>query len=106
MLESLEARSLLSGFHSALSAHDVGHHHAAIVSMPAASSVRATAGATGQQSETHLVATLADPANASGVTGTAKFESETEHGLVVSELSVKVKGATPGSTIDVTLSGS
>lgn len=106
MLESLEARSLLSGIHTALSAHEVDHHHAAIVSMQGTSSAKTTAEATGQQSETHLVATLADPANASGVTGTAKFESETEHGLVVSELSVQVKGATPGAVIDVTISGS
>lgn len=56
----------------------------------------------GDHTETKLAASLADPA--STLTGTACFESETEHGLVVSELSVQLKGGTPGAVIDVSIS--
>jgi hypothetical protein len=52
--------------------------------------------------ETKLAASLVD--TASKLTGTACFESETEHGLVVSELSVQLKGGTPGAVIDVSIS--
>lgn len=54
-----------------------------------------------EANETELRATLSD--TASGVTGSAKYESETIHGLVVSEFAVKVKGATAGSVIDVSI---
>lgn len=52
--------------------------------------------------ETKLAATLTDPA--STLNGTACFESETEHGLIVSELSVQLKGGTLGAVIDVSIS--
>ncbi|QDU26640.1 hypothetical protein ETAA8_17210 [Anatilimnocola aggregata] len=52
--------------------------------------------------ETKLAAKLVDPA--SKLTGSVCFESETEHGLVVSELSVQLKGGTPGAVIDVSIS--
>lgn len=57
---------------------------------------------TGDHSEAKLAASLTDPA--STLTGAACFESETEHGLVVSELSVQLKGGTPGAVIDVSIS--
>jgi hypothetical protein len=56
----------------------------------------------GDHTETKLTASLVDPA--SKLTGSACFESETEHGLVVSELSVQLKGGTPGAVIDVSIS--
>lgn len=56
----------------------------------------------GDHTETKLAASLADPA--SKLTGSACFESETEHGLVVSELNVQLKGGTPGTVIDVSIS--
>jgi len=107
ILECLESRSLLSGFHTPFPVH-IADHHPAIVSTFGAS-IRGTVAATksaGSQSDTHLVATLADPAGVSAITGTARFESETEHGIVVSQLSIQVKGGTPGSTIDVTIADS
>ncbi|MGV3609222.1 MAG: hypothetical protein ACO1RA_22660 [Planctomycetaceae bacterium] len=54
-----------------------------------------------EHSETHLLATVADPN--SKLTGTVKYESETEHGLVLTELKVQIKGATPGAVIDVSV---
>lgn len=56
----------------------------------------------GDHTEIKLAASLVDPA--SKLTGSACFESETEHGLVVSELSVQLKGGTPGAVIDVSIS--
>jgi hypothetical protein len=105
IFESLEFRSLLSGFHTP---HvQVADHHPAIINT--AASVRGTLAAAksaGAQSETHLVATLVDPAGTSTVTGTARFESETENGVVVSQLSIQVKGGTPGAKIDVAIADS
>lgn len=54
-----------------------------------------------QSTHTELKAKLADPAGVSKLRGEAEYESETEHGLVVSKFSVSVKGGTPGETIDV-----
>lgn len=68
--------------HDSGSAHDSGSEH--------------------DDNETKLAATFVDPA--SKLTGSACFESETEHGLVVSELSVNLKGGTPGAVIDVSIS--
>ena len=51
--------------------------------------------------ETQLKASLAD--TASSLTGKARFESETINGLIVSAFSVKVKGATAGAVIDVSI---
>jgi hypothetical protein len=56
----------------------------------------------GDHTETKLAASLVDLA--SKLTGSACFESETEHGLVVSELNVQLKGGTPGTVIDVSIS--
>ncbi|MCE9529379.1 MAG: hypothetical protein K8R36_25295 [Planctomycetales bacterium] len=105
MLESLEDRSLLSGFHHFAPVH-IADHHPAIVSTTGTSSTRNSASAAGQQSETHFVATLADPNGVSTVTGTAKFESETENGVSVNELVVQVKGGTPASTLNVVITDS
>ena len=100
-LESLEARSLLSGIHGAATARVVDHHPA-IVSTAAAKSTAVTAKSSNSSSETHLVANLADATGVSKVTGTAQFESEMKKGVAVRELSVEVKGATAGSVIQVT----
>lgn len=98
-VESLEGRSLLSGLHSAAHVH-VEDHHPAIVSTSSAKTTTIAAKSS-SHSETHLVATLADPAKVNGVTATAKFESEIKKGVTVSELSVQVEGAKPTDRIDV-----
>jgi hypothetical protein len=54
----------------------------------------------GEQNETRLTATTD---HSIALIGTAKYESETEHGLVVSECSVSVKGGKPGTEVDVLL---
>ena len=74
--------------HDSGSAHDSGSSH--------------DSGSEHDDNETKLAATFVDPA--SKLTGSACFESETEHGLVVSELSVNLKGGTPGAVIDVSIS--
>lgn len=62
-------------------------------------------GAGGQTSEphteTHLQAALNDPKSTTAISGRAEFESETEHGSVVSVLKVSVKKAPPGAKLDV-----
>lgn len=107
ILECLESRSLLSGFHTPFAVH-IADHHPEIVSTLGATVRGAVtaANSAGEQGETHLVATLADPAGVSKVTGTARFESETENGVAASELSIHVKGGTPGATIDVAIADS
>lgn len=52
--------------------------------------------------ETHLLASLTD--TNSKLTSTVQYESETEHGLVLTQLKVQVKGANPGAVIDVSVS--
>lgn len=101
-LESLEARSLLSGIHGAATARVADHHHPAIVSTATVKSTAVVARSSSAKSETHLVANLADSTGASKIIGTAKFESEFKRGVAVRELSVEVKGATAGSVIQVT----
>jgi len=101
-LESLEARSLLSGIHGMATARVADHHHPAIVSTATAKSTVVAAKSSSAKSETHLAANLGDSTGASKVTGTAKFESELKKGIAVRELSIEVKGATAGSVIQVT----
>lgn len=56
----------------------------------------------GQHQDTNLVATLADPNN-SATTGFAHFESSTEHGLTVSEFSLRFQGGNPGDQLAVSI---
>jgi hypothetical protein len=103
-LESLETRSLLSGFHGVVAPRVVDHQVAIVSSSSsAAKSTAVVARSDSSKSETHLVATLADPTGVSKVTGTAKFESELKRGVAVRELNVEVKGATPRSLINVSI---
>ncbi len=106
IFESLEFRSLLSGFH-APHVH-IADHHPAIVSTAGASVRTAVAAArsAGAQSETRLVAILADPAGTSTVTGAARFRSGSENGVAISQLSIQVRGGTPEAKIDVTIADS
>lgn len=110
--ESLEGRSLLSALHG--HAHqEVRDHHPAVthdvhdsVRSSQAKSVQSVHADSGQVQETRLTATLSDPRGLSPVTGTARYQSETEHGVVVSEFNVRVQGANPGDTLDVSIADS
>ncbi len=93
-VETLESRRLLSGFQTVGQSHR-SESRPAIVSTSTPSS--------SQLSESHLVATLVDPAGASKITGIAKFETETKLGTVVQEFKVQVAGAVAGDVIDVTV---
>ncbi|MCE9526540.1 MAG: hypothetical protein K8R36_10850 [Planctomycetales bacterium] len=101
----MEFRSLLSGFHTP-HVHLADHHPAVVSTGASVRGALAASKSAEAQSETHLVATLADPAGTSTVTGTARFESETENGVVVSQLGIQVQGGTLGTTIDVAISDS
>lgn len=104
-VESLEARSLLSGLH-AMVTPKVASHAPAVVSSAKPVSSAPAAKSPEAKSETHLSATLADPSGASAVTGSVKFESELKRGVAVNELNVQVKGATAGSVLTVTATDS
>jgi hypothetical protein len=56
-------------------------------------------------SETVLKASLSDSAGLNGVTGTARFVSETENGATKSFFSLRVKGATAGAMLSVSVDG-
>lgn len=99
-IESLEARSLLSGLHSVVPSPIINYTAAHV------STKTAAAAATNQHTETHLTATLADPSGISTVTGSAEYEAETEKGIAVKQLNVQIKGGTPGAILDVTISDS
>ncbi len=97
-MESLEARQLLSGFDSV--APSPASQHAAIVSTSNKSPVTTVAA---KSTEVHLTAVLANTVSTSTMTSNAQYESETEHGVVVRQLAVNVKGGTPNDVINVTI---
>ena len=102
---SAKSPDILAGSSIALSTTDTAGAITTLASGTFATPVKGSGSgseSSGDHSETKLAASLADPA--SKLTGSACFESETEHGLVVSELSVQLKGGTPGAVIDVSIS--
>jgi hypothetical protein len=56
------------------------------------------------ESETHLAATLADPAN-TAISGRAAFQSETDDGKTETTFAVSITGAAPSTMLPVTLQG-
>jgi len=57
------------------------------------------------RAETHLAARLSDPTGASKITGQSEFESETEHGMIISVFKVNVSNAAPNTTLNVKVDG-
>ncbi len=105
-LESLENRSMLSGHGLAVGfagpENPAALHGAASISTLTIAHLGSITSAQGAASaETKLVAQLADPN--SSATGSAAYKTETEHGVSETELDVNVAGATPNSTLSVTI---
>jgi hypothetical protein len=110
-IESLERRSLLSAIHSIAQAPIVAASHAPAIVAPSATAAvvnrlnasHSSGVQASEQNETHLQATLADSTGVNSTTGIVSYESETEHGVVVSQLNVAVKGAAPGDVVSVSI---
>jgi len=116
-LESLESRSVLSGFsmssmahvHSGEHEHTAAaaiHSHAAttaIASPPVFRPIQSSTAVqpTAAQANVQWNATLVSTVNGSTASGKASFESEREHGKTQQSFSVSVQGAAPSTTLDV-----
>jgi hypothetical protein len=104
-LESLEARNLLSVSigGGALAAHhlgeaaEIGQHFLSQVGTMGRSAIQHAE----SETETVLMAKLADPTGIVTASGLARFTSEIEDGQSVTTFSVRITGATPNTTLPV-----